>query len=340
MLRFTCPRCSQALSAPVARRGQETRCPKCRYPVTIPLPEHSLPVIPFDEAEERPEPVPTDYIYESGLLDPEGSPQLRAQMAEDDMSADVHPVREPTIGQTVAKAELPAGERRLPWLIDILLYPVSASGLAHLGIFVGIPVILRLLALAVGELAALISLFSIIVNFVVYLYLAWYVAECVRDSAHGGTRAPEALASAELSQMWSHAVNLIACVLLYWGPALFYFVFAHKTGGIFWALICFGVLFFPMGLLAVTMLDSTEAFNPITLVGSIARTFLSYLGLVLLVALIVVLMKILPTTPSGGVGGFVISVIGFTVQLYFVFVVAHVLGRFYWNNEDRLGWGI
>ena len=64
------------------------------------------------------------------------------------------------------------------------------------------------------------------------------------------------------------------------------------------------------------------------------------MGLVLLVALIVVLMKILPTTPSGGVGGFVISVIGFTVQLYFVFVVAHVLGRFYWNNEDRLGWGI
>ena len=85
------------------------------------------------------------------------------------------------------------------------------------------------------------------------------------------------------------------------------------------------------------MFDAFDALNPIFIIGSIFKTFLSYCGLILslgifggLVALIFWILGRLPIL------GFVSN----AINLYLLFVAAHLLGRFYWWYKDKLDWGI
>jgi hypothetical protein len=94
------------------------------------------------------------------------------------------------------------------------------------------------------------------------------------------------------------------------------------------------IVFFPMGLLAMIMHDSVSALNPLLLLGSIFRVFLPYVGFVLLLGMLVVGLALLwPFL-------IVLPVIGFAAVLYGAFILAHILGRFYWRYRDRLDWGI
>jgi hypothetical protein len=175
--------------------------------------------------------------------------------------------------------------------------------------------------------------------------MSWYFAECVRDSATGGTRAPEVFATADVSTMFEQSLYLAACYIIFAGPAGFYSVFRHKTDAIFWLLAAYGVFFFPMGLLAVVMFNSGAAFNPVLLIGSIFSTFLQYCGLVLLICGVVLpiaaIMNIQPEDiPLPKVLTLILQA-GFTaILLYIVFVIAHLLGRFYWRYQERLNWEV
>jgi hypothetical protein len=175
--------------------------------------------------------------------------------------------------------------------------------------------------------------------------MSWYFAECVRDSATGGTRAPEVFATADVSTMFEQSLYLAACYIIFAGPAGFYSVFRHKTDAIFWLLAAFGVFFFPIGLLAVVMFNSGAAFNPVLLIGSIFSTFLQYCGLVLLICGVVLpiaaIMNIQPEDiPLPKVLTLILQA-GFTaILLYIVFVIAHLLGRFYWRYRERLNWEV
>jgi hypothetical protein len=101
-----------------------------------------------------------------------------------------------------------------------------------------------------------------------------------------------------------------------------------------------------MGLLAVVMFDSSTAFNPVLWLGSIFSTFFQYCGLVLLVTGIVLAFSVLTgigeteDAEQIPIGTKILEAVFSCLLLYIVFVVAHLLGRFYWRNQEKLNWEV
>jgi hypothetical protein len=177
------------------------------------------------------------------------------------------------------------------------------------------------------------------------LYAGWYFAECVYDSAKGGTRAPLAFDGLpSWSEMWSRVVYLLAVYIVYVLPAIVYGVFLGRSDAAFWGLLAWAIVFFPMGVLAMVILDSTAALNPFFLLGSILRTFFAYVGLLVPMALLAGLFWLVPGLLAGGdeqhETSTLITIVGIASTAYLPFVMAHLLGRFYWRCRDKLDWGL
>ncbi len=100
-----------------------------------------------------------------------------------------------------------------------------------------------------------------------------------------------------------------------------------------------------MGLLACVMFDSIYGLNPLLLIASIFSTFFQYCGLVLLITGIVLGFRAIPTiqTDNTQPETFTMIIIGgvFSAFLFYItFVVAHLLGRFFWRYQDKLNWEV
>lgn len=247
-------------------------------------------------------------------------------------------------GSTTEEVEY-AGERKLPWLLDILLYPTSKPGLTGIGIIVGIPLLIDLVGQLLGPFMLTLWLPVVILRILIGLYMCWYFAECVRDSAEGGTRAPEVFAIVDASTMREQSAYLFVCYFIFVGPAAFYSLFTHRTDAVFWLLAAFGVFFFPIGLLAAVMFNSGAAFNPIVLIGSIYKTFLPYCGLLLLISGVVLpvgaIMNIQPQDiPLPQAVTLILEAVVSSIFLYIALIVGHLLGRFYWRYQERLNWEV
>ena len=253
-------------------------------------------------------------------------------------------VREQQLLQSLGVESAPqhTGERQLPWPIDILLYPASSTGLAVLAVLIGVPLVLRVLALFVSlQFLGIFRLPLLLVGFMAGLYIFWYMAECVYDSAKGGTRAPVGLPlGLSTGELWSRASYLLAVYIIYALPVIVYWMFRQKMDGVFWGLAAWAILFFPMGLLAMVMQDSISALNPLLLLGSIFRTFFQYIGLIVLFLPFAALFWLSGQTPEDTRPSILLDVVGLVLTSYIPFILAHLLGRFYWRNSERLDWAI
>ena len=337
MIKFYCKHCCQKISVPEVQAGRKGKCPRCKNVVIVPKAK--------DTAATLSRSISTDKKTSSRTsdLDPKvfdipptdetvNQPSSQAAVSDEAFEALRAHDERPAAPETEA-----LGERKLPWLIDVFLYPVSTPGLINLAILIGVPFLMNVIAMLLGPFALAFGPIAFIVSIVIGLYMYWYFAECVRDSANGGIRAPETLAfSPGLGDMWAQALNILACLILFLGPAIFYSLFAKKTDTIFWALSGSGIFFFPMGLLAVLMFDSTSGLNPILLIGSIFRTFFPYFGLVLLFGAAALILRGVPDT--GGL--LALAVVFHCARVYLAFVAAHLLGRFYWRYQEKLNWEV
>jgi len=230
------------------------------------------------------------------------------------------------------------GDHQLPWPIDILAYPTNVHGLISLGIIVGIPFLLGLLCRLVPLLLVLLGLPLFIVRIVMCLYAGWYFAECVYDSAKGGTHAPEvSMGVVGIGDMWSRVIHLAIVYILFASPAGVYYLVTQKTDVSFWGLVISAVAFFPIGLLAMAIIDSMGALNPFFLLGSVSRVFFQYTGFVIVLGLLTTFVLLVAVFVSGCVPVWLSGVEDFFI-FYSALVIAHVLGRFYWRNSERLDW--
>jgi hypothetical protein len=322
MIHFSCHHCAQRLTVPDRQAGHDSRCPRCKQPLVVP----NASVLPPDvEMEDTPGSEP------SGGPSPYDHTFLDVTEPSEPAAAFENPWR--------PKPEY-TGERPLPWPIDILLYPVSLAGLANMAIFVMVMAVMQLVALLTEPLSAALSGLGIIVSILFGIYLAWYFSECVRDSALGGVRAPQGFALESIGEMASQALYLAACYALFAMPAIIYRSFSGDTGFVFWLLVVYGVFFFPIGLLAAVMFRSSVAFNPMIWIGSIGSTFIPYCGLVLLVAALGFVLKCLPRSDVFTPLGLLLGPLVFAVWLYGAFIVAHLIGRFFYRYEERLNWEV
>lgn len=332
---FNCENCGKEISAPKSHTGKKVICPRCYNQFKIPLPHFQG----FPEIQEYSGDLvarTTDSTHGLTLIDVPEEYKLKDE-----------PATKPSISEEDLESEEtePIEQRKLPWFVDILLYPISIPGLLHLGIFTIIPFLLSLIMILLGPLGMAIAFPAIIINIAILLYLYWYVTECVRDSAKGGLRAPEAFATAGLEEMLWQAIYIVGCCLVFMGPAYFYSLYSNRTDIAYWLLLICGVFFLPMGLLSCVMFDSIRGLNPLLIIVSILSTFLHYIGLVLLITCIVLGYRAIAAIQTelvqrGMMAMMFLENILRLVLLYITFVAAHLLGRFFYRYEDKLYWEV
>jgi phage FluMu protein Com len=334
VIRFACKHCQRRISVPKIHAGEKAKCPKCKNINIVPSVESAvtaatqsttgnskhdskradfkLTFLDIPQKQKAP-PATPDKILEDLR-------KLEAEIATD-------------------KAEL-VPERKLPWLIDIFLYPLNLAGIIHLIclwllIFFLCPLVMDFLRLGIEYIPVVYAL--------PVAYALYYFAECIRDSAGGGYRAPDFWMHPTDSDKWDcifQSLAVFGCIAVSFWPVAVYYAVTGRSDLIYWLLLACGGFFFPMVLLAVVLFDSYNALKPMLIIGSIFHTFLPYCGMVLLFyggALLFVKIdsrlygfRLLPTVP------FILR----AVQLYLVFVAVGFLGRFYWKYRDKLNWEV
>jgi DNA-directed RNA polymerase subunit RPC12/RpoP len=334
---FYCQECDRKIDVPKTYAGQKIQCPNCKERFTVPATDSEIPPETQSSPAQRASSV-------AALTFPDVPEEYKRKNRSVSQTCE----SEEAIEGGLETKEEPVGERKLPWFIDIFLYPTSLSGLISLIIIVIIPLSIAIVRTLMGPLGFGVGIPGFFLNLAIGLYLFWFFTECVHDSAEGGTRAPEAFATGSLGDMWLQAQHVIGCYLILLGPVGFYHIFTERTDAIFWLLLVYGAFFFPMGLLACIMFDSIRGLNPILLVGSIFSTFLHYIGLVLLIFLIILAFIALPDMETEEteqpqppqIPALVVGGIFYSIAIYFAFVVAHLIGRFYWRNQEKLNWEV
>ncbi len=239
----------------------------------------------------------------------------------------------------------PVLRKRLPWLIDSFLYPVSAAGLTMLGMFVLLPFVFTLICYGLLRtclpviIVPVVCIF-VLIRFIIMLYMFWYLGFCIRESAEGHFRAPDTLAPntddgiGETIRQTLMILGTVAVCLL---PGIVYYLTRDAIDIYFWLLLAAGGFFLPMALLSVIMQDGLWGLNPFCIVVSIIRTFLKYCCLagmfyvpiaIIACFIIYVLMK----------NNAVTKLLFRAMYVYLLIVASHLLGRFFYNNKERLDW--
>jgi DNA-directed RNA polymerase subunit RPC12/RpoP len=353
MIRFHCENCGQKLSVPQTKAGKKGRCPKCKNIVVVPKVEDTKSVANQTKPGAS-EISSKDSILDQNLFDiPQESKVEDYLIAQGSVSDKAfEELQKPQESKGIKKVEPePVPRRKLPWIIDIFLYPASKPGLTILGIIIVIPLLFKLIVQLLGAFTrmfppmliflVLFAVIGFIVDILLALYMYWYICECIRDSAAGGLRAPETMA--ETPGIWElrQVFDLFACFIVCAASAAVYFGYMRRFDTTFWLLAGGGAFLFPMALLAVIMFGSINGLNPLIIIPSIFSTFFQYCGLVVLIAAIIFLYVLtIKFLPSNLFIRMVLSTLVQAVELYLAMVAAHLLGRFYFKYQEKLNWEV
>jgi len=238
-------------------------------------------------------------------------------------------------------------QRPLPWFLDIFLYPMNKLGLMIPLFCAGVPFALRPALMWSRDLTLVFppGLFLWVPLMFAHwgalllglLYVNWYIAECIRDSAGGGIRAADTTGSTPgLGELIGQSFTMLVCGAACIGPSIVYGG-SHGEGTVYWVLYGVGGFLFPMALLAVTMFETLRALNPLLLLPSILGTLVPYCLLAAFCYAFcrlpdLAIRKLL--SRETWVSGYVLLFATF----YLALVLAHLLGRFHWKYAERLNW--
>ncbi len=345
-MKFCCEHCGRQLSVTDGQAGKKGQCPRCRQIVVIPTVlagPATLPAACGDDAPPATSPSPHDpLLLDLPPADVSGTGSLAEPRTPEQTRAQLRALQ----GDYFLKAREEPPERPLPWPIDIFLYPLNRPALLLLVLSIGIPLFLRVIVVFTAALCVIFPPAMILwvvfflahwaLLFLFTLYIAWYAAECVRDSAAGAIRALDTTGSTPgLGELFGQGLTLLACGMACMIPALVYGMSGGRTASAFCILYGLGGFIFPMALLAVILFESLRALNPVLLLGSTFSALLPYCALVPLWYLLGLL---LPVALYGVIKFWTLGYLLLFVAFYLVLVLAHLLGRFYWRNQDRLNW--
>lgn len=327
VIRFNCTFCRQQIRVPSIHAGKRAKCPKCKNAILIPqasLPPHQPQDEPIRLARDS-----DLFVQNTSSSHPPPAETTLTENQQYQMLRDAAglPPLEPPLSP----------ERKFPALIDIFLYPANAQGLIFLAIAVLVPMLIRVISLFLCVFGIILSLFSAVIE----MYVYWYLAQCVRDSAAGSIRAPDTLA--ETPGIWEllwQVFELLACLAVCAAPVAAYYGYTRRIDLTFWILAGSGAFLYPMTLLGVLMFDSIAGLNPLIIIPSIFSTFFQYCGLVILIGAILYLLIQTQRILQPGLLGFVLYPLFQAAELYLAMIAAHLLGRFYFNYKEKLNWEV
>ncbi len=359
IIRFRCNNCGRKFTVPQIHAGKKGKCPKCKNIIVVPEIQTTSSVTEQTNPEDTKN-SSKNSTYDLALLDmPQKDKIQDLPVSQPENSEKTAEYKKELEKKSAEKTETAAPVRRkLPWPIDIFLYPLSISGLIHLVIFFCFPILLSLAyrffldyIWPVGDL--IVAILCIFFAGYVLHYLSW----CIIDSTKGGLRAPDInfRPSPEKGDMIECAGIFLACIVVCFWPAAVYYILTRKPDFLYWLLTAAGVLFFPMALLAGFLHDSIHGLKPMLIVKSIIRTFAGYLAVVAFFAGFFVVLSIVIPPPqeskglepillyisqvSGAIFGSrnALRTTGF---IYLAMTGAHILGRFYCKYQEKLNWDV
>jgi hypothetical protein len=356
-IKFYCKNCGWKFSVPVTQAGKKGKCPKCKNIIVVPKIQTTSSVTEQTNAG-APEDSSKSSVDDSALL---VTPQ-KDKIQDLPLSQPENPEKTAEYEQEEESAEktepATSAQRKLPWPIDIFLYPLSISGLIHLVIFFCVPILISLayqfLLQQIWPISDLILaiLYVLFVGYVLY-YLSW----CIIDSTKGGLRAPDMTlqSSPGKGEAIECAGIFLACIVVCFWPAAVYYIFTRKTDLLYWLLTAAGILFFPMALLAGSLHDSIHGIKPMLIIKSVIKTFPGYLAVVVFFAGFFAMLSIVIPPPPQSEGleplwlylsqvtGAIFSprnALRTTGFIYLAMTGAHILGRFYCRYQEKLNWEV
>ena len=181
-----------------------------------------------------------------------------------------------------------------------------------------------------------LSFFNYIIKFLIFLYMYWYLAECVRESAGGWVRAPYGFGGLPMiKDMFWQAINIIGCLAVFLGLFAIHTITVGEMDMISWFLLGLAVFFYPIGLLSVLMHDSTDFLRLRTFTKSIPKIFFPYIGLVMLLLIQVMLIRLIPEQDQESI---LLNILFRFIIIYIALIDAHLLGRLYWKYQHKFNW--
>jgi len=334
VIRFKCGFCGKQIRVPSIHAGKKGKCPQCKNVVLVP---YSTPLSPRENT-------PINLKPDLDLLLQPGPPLDR--IAADQPKDQQYEMLRESAGLASLQPP-PPPKRNFPWLIDIFLYPANVHGMTFLAIVILIPLLISIFARCIGIFAIIIAVPAAIINAVLGMYTYWFIAQCVRDSASGGLRAPDTVA--ETPGVWEllwQLLELFACLALCAAPAAAYRAFKLYSeftppDPYFWVLAGCGAFIYPMALLSMIMFDSMSGLNPLIIIPSIFSSFFQYCGLVVLISAIVFLyVQTTRLLPHDFFLRIILYPLFQVVELYLAMIAAHLLGRFYFKYQQKLNWDV
>jgi len=135
IIKFRCENCGQKFSVHKNNAGRKGKCPRCKNIVIIPELESTHSTLRQDDSEDSK--INSKYsAYDLSLLaiPQKGETQELALSPPETSESNDEYNQEPE-----EDAEETTALYRLPWFVDIFLYPISTSGLVNLAILSFLP---------------------------------------------------------------------------------------------------------------------------------------------------------------------------------------------------------
>jgi len=282
----------------------------------------------------------------------------RDPVADEDRAASQGPASDSSAaGAPVGEADKPK-KSFYGLLASAPAYPFRELGWAAIVAGAGIFWVLNLLASfwAFGVFAV----FAIATKVLLVGYLAVFVIKVLASSAGGDDAPPD---WPDFADAWDDVLKpllrLLGAAMIAFLPLIIAFVLDIAdmaagleqpgpdpvSGGIgfgrmsrvFWPSLVVGVIYLPMGLIAVALYDTMEGFNPILVLRGIAKTFPAYLvAMAMFLACCFVSLFAVPylseNVPIVG------SLVAWAANLYLLMVEMRILGLLYRTHALKLGW--
>ncbi|WP_146661293.1 hypothetical protein [Anaerohalosphaera lusitana] len=350
-MRIRCPNCGRGLilsgsqpnPAPAEPQDSFPPCEKPKDIASLPYGEELVPQdLREDQRKADDTPVETSVTLDSHSRIPEPA----GDAGEDIWTIMEEEKRWREQTDVVEEEEMIGKSGKSP-LVEILAYPATLLGLSLGFVFLG-PKIIRLAMQFVSAMLPafapvlfipflLISMITKFIELFTTAYMFWYICVSIERSARGERHIPETLWMDEgFWDSFRRLCHVLACVLICLGPAMIN-VGWYGYSSDFWVLLLPGVFFLPAAMLGVSIRHSIDGLNPYFILKTICKAPRGYLMLAVIFeasVAVVAVFVLLQFAPLPGVlklllrGGYI----------YMLFVLAHITGRFFFNNRDKLEW--
>ena len=312
LITYECQICGKTLKSPKSAQGKIKECPHCSSFVEIPVPSTGA-----------------DYQMSDSPL------QLREKLSTQEV---VQPRPDIIVKESSENTDQKP-KRLLPVFLDIFLYPLSIAGILMLLLFAFGPLVLYPLTF-LGCMGTLLYL-GLVICLMAYMF--WYLSLCILKTAEGEVRAPSILdegmdtsVTDMIVQMLRTFLLIVICLM----PSIIYRANTQTTDAVFWLILSIGIFFLPMMLLISIMFDSFwMVWNPRVMFGGMFSSFFNYVILVLTFYMPIGLYFYIGTIErERGNLGISLAINAFSIYLFMV--SSHLLGWYFYKNEEKLYWDV